>query len=288
MRWPLVAALAVALTSLPAAAHVNVESTRREITQKPFSALVDFRFGFTQGNVNTLSFALQDRFAVHHGRHLLFLFNESGFAARTLARDGQGVTDLPTERYQNAHLGHLRYSLRIVKFLAAEAFTQLQMNEFLVLRTRLLLGLTPRFTIFENQQFGVFAGAGYIAEYEQLDERFFVAQPGGYGSTNWWHRFGAMVAMSLRASERLEIHTTTYAQPRFDAWGDLRVFNQAELEVDIVEHFSIKLVATIAHDTRPPLLCRTELAPGDTCAATDDWRLLPTDVSLANALSIEW
>ena len=283
-----IAGLVVALVPAIASAHVNVESSRRKLKAQPFSALVDFSFGFSQGNINTLNISLEDRFSFSRGRHLLFFFNESGFASKTLARNRLGVNDLVPERYKNAHLGHARYSLRIKKWLAAEAFTQVQTNEFILIRTRILLGVTPRFTIFENDQFGVFAGPAYLGEYEDLDERFYVDQPGGFGNVNWWHRLGTMLTLSLTVHERAEIHTTTYAQPRFDAPGDLRVFNQGELSIEITEHFAFKLVATIAHDTRPPRLCTQLRVPGVDCAPSEILPVVPTDIALENVFSIDW
>ena len=291
MRW--VAILTTSLLALlswssSAHAHVNVEGPRRELQDKPFSAMLDFQFGFSQGNINTINVSLQDRLAFSSGRHLLFLFNQSGFASKTLARNRLGVNDLVPERYKNAHMGHMRYSYRALKWLAAEAFTQLQTNEFILLRTRWLLGATPRLTIFENEQFGLYAGVAYIAEYEDLDERFYVDQPGGFGHINWFHRLGNMLSLSLTVHERAEILNTTYVQPRFDAPADMRIFNQGELEIEITEHFSFKLVATVAHDTRPPRLCTTQLTPGIACAPADILPLIPTDIALDNAISINW
>lgn len=283
-------ALGVGAQARVAGASVNVEKRRAAFAKPGFTGALSVELGFLQGNVNVLDVSGSSRFGFGAAQHYVFLFNDSAFAARALPRSRQSVADLGdrSTRFKNRHMGHLRYGYRVLKWMALEALTQLEMDEFLLLRTRFVLGATPRFTIHENRVFGLYAGPAYLAEYEELDERTFVDQPGTTRADNWWHRFGGMVTMRLTLPARVELYSTTYVQPRFDAPQDMRVYNEGELALDLTERLRWKLVATVRFDSRPPRYCVSQIPEGGACDAAEVLRLLPLDVGLDSALSFEF
>lgn len=283
-------ALGIGVHSSTARASVNVEKRRAAFAEPGFTAALAVELGFQQGNVNVIDVSGSSRFGYGALDHYVFLFNDSAFAARSLPSSRQSVADLAdrSTRFKNRHMGHLRYGYRVVKWVALEALAQLEMDEFLLLRTRFLLGATPRFTIHETRVFGLYAGPAYLAEYEELDERTFVDQPGTTRPDNWWHRFGGMLTLRLTLPRRVEMYSTTYVQPRFDAPQDMRIYNQAELALDLSERVKWKLVATVRFDSRPPRYCLTAIAEGGTCDPAEVQRLLPLDVGLDSALAFEF
>lgn len=282
--------IAIASPARPAVASVNVEK-RRALFDKPgFTGALSVELGFQQGNVNVIDVSGSSRFGFGAASHYVFLFNDSAFAARALPRNRQSVSDLTdrSTRFKNRHMGHLRYGYRVLKWMALEALAQLEMDEFLLLRTRFVLGATPRFTIHENPVFGIYAGPAYLAEYEELDQRTFVDQPGTTRPDNWWHRFGGMLTLRLTLPKRVEMYSTTYVQPRFDAPWDMRIYNQAELALELTERLRWKLVATVRYDSRPPRYCISQIPTGGACDPAEVLRLLPIDVGLDSALAFEF
>ncbi len=271
------------------ASGVNVESRRPKITRPGAMFEAQGDFGFRQGNVNLLETGLKARIAYQHDDHLIFYFHDSAMNARTLARNGGSVSQLGRRgsRFVNRHMGHLRYSLRLMDWFRAEALNQVEMNEFLLTRTRLLLGVVGRFTVFSNEVFGMYAGPGYLAEYEELDPRTFVAQPSGRGADNWWHRFSGVLTLSLRLTDRLAMQSTTYVQPRIDDPADVLVLNDNSLDVELAEHFQLRLTAGLRHDSASPTYCAADLAAG-VCPVGSSVRLVSTDVSLSNALAVRF
>jgi hypothetical protein len=214
---------------------------------------------------------------------------ESRFATRAKARDGLGITDVgkASSRFVNRHMGHVRYAVSVLEWLAGETFAQLETNEFVLLRMRLLFGGGPRLAFFQNDQFAGHVGTAYMAEYEQLDSQSFVSQPTSSDRTNWWHRWSSYLSLRLLVREGLSMGCTTYVQPRFDALSDVRVIHDAALEVALSEWLGLELGMAIRHDSKPPVYCAVSVADAP-CATGDTLELEATDVRLENALSFRF
>ncbi len=281
----LVACLVMLLPAV-ALADINVEARRPSKDDDGFDFRLETRIGFKQGNINFLDLGGEARLAYQRGRHFAFYFHDSTVTGRSLARAGGTVNDVLSRdaRYVNRHLGHLRYSVRATQRVAPEIFGQLETNEFTLVRARWLFGLGLRFTLWENEQFGMYAGPAYLAEREDLDNRFFISQPTADGPDNWFQRLGSVLTMSFRATDRISLHTTTYFQPRFDVPTDFIVLNDNALAVKLVNHLELKLSATIRHDHAPSLYCAAPLAAG-ACAPELTRRLVANDVALTNAFA---
>jgi hypothetical protein len=52
---------------------------------------------------------------------------------------------------------------------------------------------------------------------------------------------------------KLLAQNTTYAQPRFDRFDDVRVLNETELMVRVADAFLVGVTASVLHDTQPPM-----------------------------------
>lgn len=265
---------------------VNVEQHRPD--RPGVSGNLDFKLGYRQGNVNRVDIGLKSRISVLTGRHLVLLLTDSRFASQSKARDGGSVTQLGSDeaRFANRHMAHVRYNVRMWDWLASEVFSQIETDEFLLLQTRVLFGAGPRFVLFENDEFGGYLGTTYMAEYERLDRDTFVAQPSGRGARTWWHRSSTYLSLRFLATDRLILASTTYVQPRFDNFADVRVVSDSSLEVSLATRLALKLGVSIRHDSRPPTACSEDL--GIACAADDSYQLQRTDVLVDNALSLKF
>lgn len=291
-RTPLASLTLLLLCGLPRTGHadINVESRRGKYAKDGFLFEADLAFGFRQGNVNLLDLGANTGISYKKQDHLVFLFHESAFATRTLARDDQGVDDLPDRdsRFKNRHLGHLRYVYTVRPWLKLEALTQGETDEFLLVRARALVGGLPRFVLVDEEIFTLAIGSGYIAEYEELDPDQFVFQTTSNSGRNWWHRWGSVLALQYQITDRFSAFSTLYVQPRFGDLTDARIFNETSFHIAITDHFGFRLTASIRHDTKPPYLCTVDIEAGGFCPPMNIRQLVATDVSLDNAFTIRF
>ena len=121
----------------------------------------------------------------------------------------------------------------------------------------------------------------------RLDDRFFLAQRGAATPDNWWHRFGSVLTLGLRLTDRVSMQSTTYYQPRVTDFADFIVLNDNALTVAVAERVDLRLLASIRHDGAPPRYCTAPLTAAG-CPPDADQRLVATDVALENALAVRF
>ncbi|MCH9650095.1 MAG: DUF481 domain-containing protein [Deltaproteobacteria bacterium] len=153
------------------------------------------------------------------------------------------------ERAVNSGFSHLRWGRNRGPRLGIEAFAQHQFNEFTNLDTRVLLGLGGRFALFRKPQKEAFLGSGYMFEFERLD----VPVEGPDDLESRHHRWTNYISIKINTpDDRLLFVNTLYVQPRFDQPDDLRLLDEAELQIKITDRVSFGLSASLAHDSDPP------------------------------------
>ena len=287
----LAAAGAIVLGARPADATVNIETVRARLGEREgLSGQIELRFSMRQGNVNVLDFAGASHLAFRRKRHFGILISDSRLVALTTWRRGQTTSDLsdPSARIQNQNMGHARYNFAFLDWLRGEAFVQLQADEFLIVRTRFLMGVGPRFLAYDGKILRVAFGTSYMAEYEDLDELRLVRQRPPAPARNWWHRWNNYASISTRLGERMGIAISTYVQPRFDMFRDLRVSATGELSIDLGEHWAFKLRTSLEYDSLPPVACARAIEPGTVCAREDEFPLRAVDLGIQNAITVKF
>lgn len=287
----LAATCAIVLGCPEARATVNIEAARARLEKREgLSGQIELRFALRQGNVNVLDFAGATHLAFHRKRHFAILLSDSRFGALTTWRRGQTTADLsdPSTRIQNRNMGHARYNFTFLEWLRGETFVQLEADEFLIVRTRFLMGIGPRFVVHEGPVLRVAVGTSYMAEYEALDRQRLVRQRPDAPSDNWWHRWNNYASVSARLGERLGISVSTYVQPRFDMPRDLRVAATGELTIDLGEHWAFKLLTSLDYDSLAPVACARAIEPGMVCARDDEFPLRSVDLGIQNAITVKF
>jgi hypothetical protein len=289
---PLAAAWTVALGSVEARATVHIEMARKQLESREegLSGQIELRFSMRQGNVNLLDFAGASHLALRRKRHFAILLSESRLVALTTWRRGQTTADLsdPSTRIQNQNMGHARYNFAFTRWLRGEGFVQLQADEFLIVRTRFLMGTGPRFVIHDGEVLRFAVGTSYMAEYEALDELRLVRQRPEAPARNWWHRWNNYASVTARFGERLGIGISTYVQPRFDMFRDLRVSATGQLTIDLGEHWAFKLLTSLEYDSLAPVACARAIEPGAICARDDEFPLRGVDLGIQNAITVKF
>lgn len=272
---------------------VNIESQRKVLPRERtpgWSGLSGLNFSLRSGNVFLLDVGGNLSVNVIHGRHEVLMLGSSRFAAKAAARDTEKIGDLvgnDDTRFANAHLGHLRYSLTVLPWLAADLFTQLSSDEFILLQARWVFGLGPRFILFRNDEFAAVFGTGYMPELEYLNPTAFVGQPESTSHMNWWHRWNNYLSFKLDAGELLTISATTYLQPRIDRLTDFWVLNENALSVKLTKRLQLKLALTIRHDSKPPTAC-VEAFDDGVCPIGRSFAVRPTDIRIENAFAFSF
>ena len=275
------------LLGLPSAARadgLNIEKMRLDPDKDGFSTSIQLSLAFNEGNVNLLDFGASGNGAYRKGRHLVFAIGSSRFASRTRNSEGEGLADLRSEdaRFTDKHQIHFRYNFRVFDWLRAEAFTQVESNEFQLIQLRSKTGVGPRFTPFQNPVFATHLGLLYMLDAEFLDLESFLSAPDPNRAESVVHRASAYLTLAYDG-DRFAAQTTTYVQPRFDRFRDVRVLHETEFEVKILDHLSYKVLLGADFDREPPTFCADPEPTG--CPASEVVRIRQRDLTLRNALS---
>ncbi|HRB67210.1 MAG TPA: DUF481 domain-containing protein, partial [Chitinophagales bacterium] len=144
----------------------------------------------------------------------------------------------------NSGFFHFRYNYKIRKWLRWEAFSQVQYNKLTGLRMRFLLGTGPRFKLVEVNKFKSYLGTLYMLEYEINEDKTEKLLQG---------RFSGYLSFSFRPINTIELVSTTYYQPRFDAIKDFRVSTENAIFFKFHKILSFGLNYRMTYDSRPPL-----------------------------------
>jgi Protein of unknown function, DUF481 len=251
MPRPLAAvAAAAALVSgaSSALAQVNVEALRADIDGKKLYLALQASVAAHSGNTEGVVASGGAFGALTIGPHLLFLKLQGEYAE---------FSGVPT--ITNA-FAHARYTAHLLDFLYGEVFAQVEEDRFQRLALRQVDGVGLRFGIVQKRWLGLFVGTAWMLDWEKLDDQFVF----GNGASWFAQRWSNYLSVTWKINGRARISDTLYVQPRFNAFSDLRLFNDSSFVMDIDKRFSIKIDCGVHHNTTPPL----EVLPTDVDAAT--------------------
>lgn len=227
---------ALVLLGAPATlAQVNVEPIRArlEATGTTFEA----RFGLVGRRGNTDGLEANGGFLIgfSHGPSLAYL-NASGNYAEY---DG--------ERQVAKSFAHLRYNYRLCPRVAAEAFAQIENDEFRRLLARELLGIGPRFTLISSALVRLNYGTSVMFEWTQRDDAVPVS------SRNVENvRWNNYIALTLVVQERITLTETAYYQPRFDDFGDFWFLNVTSARFQVTDVLASRIDFTLRREAEVP------------------------------------
>ncbi|MES3631098.1 MAG: DUF481 domain-containing protein [Longimonas sp.] len=250
--WPVVLLFsALTLLTVPVSAQVNTERMRN-LDVEGFSATLGGSVALQSGNTELLEVGVDTRMDLLYAPHHLFLVSEVRYGQS----DGR--------RFRDRSFAHLRYNYRFGGPLVAEAFTQVERDNFALLELRTLAGGGLRLRLLDSEPARLFAGFTPMFESERLDPNRVGTHPARTATVRLSHYANAR----LRVNERTFLLSTTYAQPRIDAFGDIRLLNETRLGVGITRALALRVSLNVRYDSRPP---------GD----VSDWTL-----SLTNGLTV--
>jgi len=219
----------------PVHAQVNTEKMRA-LDVDGFRTTVGADIAWQSGNSDLFEVGARARFDYRTGRQYAFFVGE----ARYGEEDGKAFRD--------RSFGHLRYNRELRPWLVAEAFSQVENNGFARLQLRVLAGIGIRMRVVDTGRFKLFQGTTPMFEYENLESSGLVRHPATMSTVRWSN----YVNLRLRLTEKTQVLTTVYVQPRVDDLGDLRILDEATLAVALTEHVTLAVSFNLGYDSRPP------------------------------------
>lgn len=136
---------------------------------------------------------------------------------------------------------HLRYNRILRERLVWEVFGQAQYNERIQIFFRGLLGTGPRFLVFDDENYAVYAGMAYMFDYEQIADPSIIYRD---------HRLSSYVSFNLKPSKVVNFAGTFYYQPIITNFSSSRLSGQSSLVLHITRRFSVGVNVSVSHNPR--------------------------------------
>lgn len=230
------ATLALAPVAGALDAQVNTERLRRTDVEQGLAGQAGLDLTVRAGNVELVLLAPSVRIDVRSARWNTFLVTQADFGWQR------------GERFSNQALAHLRLGYRAAEPLVLEWFAQGDYDRSRRLTLRALTGAGPRLLLVRTPAWEAALGTAYMFEHEELD------LPAGavHASRTDAHRWSSYVTVQGRAGDRLAAVVTAYAQPRLDAFADVRMLGDARLAVQLAGALGLQVSGLVRWDGRPP------------------------------------
>ena len=231
-----VLAFAVALCwPVKAHAQVNIETLGDLGTARKVATSIDLRLEYRSGNVDHSKLDVDVRTDVRTQRAHSFV----------LLRGGVGL--LGGERFANEGLAHLRVMIGSGR-VVPEAFVQGDYDKSRRLDARVLGGGGFRLTLYESPKRVVAWGSSWMLEHERYD----LDANAQHDTRTTAHRWSNYIVVRRNFGANASISWTAYAQPRFDAFDDVRVLTDATVGVGITSTLAMTTTFHLRHDSKPP------------------------------------
>ncbi|MDG5492442.1 DUF481 domain-containing protein [Psychroserpens sp. SPM9] len=159
------------------------------------------------------------------------------------------VNDLNLQKIEgnslvNRGTQHLRYNRKVSSRIKWEAFVQAQYDAISEIDFRGLLGTGPRFKLSEHENYRFYLGTLIMYEYEKasnvISDR---VQKDVRGS--------AYLSFSMYPTETISIISTSYYQPRIDAFSDYRFSSNTALLFEVFKNLAFKTNFNYFYDAFP-------------------------------------
>ena len=232
----------------PARGQVNAEPLRPNPWKDGFGLGLDATLSLLAGNVDLFDVggALRLQYLTLHPS----VSSSPPWAAQRVALTGNGrFAQKNDQPIVSQAYTHARWTAMWIPRLGSDVFVQLQYNRFQRLELRALVGLGLRLELVHTQAFLLWMGSAWMLEKNKID-----VQPGAPDRAETLdHRWTNYLSLRLAVLDgRLLMQNTVYAQPRFDAFGDVRVLEELEVLAKVTDSFALGLTFAVLYDSEPP------------------------------------
>lgn len=222
--------LVLVLLATPLSALVNTEIFRRHDMEDGFTSKVDVNATFFTGN---------SHYSDTSGRFRTDYYSEQnqGFAVLNLSQrtnnDG---------RFVNNGFGHIRGILKDTDTAATELFIQKEFDEFLLLRSRLVVGGGRRYQHMNTDTFKSHFAIGAMWEEEVIRDN----------SDKTLVRASTYYTLSYTKPNAYVVRSTSYFQPHIGRLNDYRFLTDTSLSIEITKAIDFVTTLRMRYDSLPP------------------------------------
>jgi len=199
-----------------------------------FSGSANGAVDWRSGNVDSLRTAGDLMLSFRADRHLTFVVVKGEMGVKSDAL------------YLAKAFEHLRYRVGIGGRWSGEFYAQHGYDKFQRLKFRVLSGAGLRFDVAEWEGGQVAIGTSYMPEFEELNAE--VSADG----LQFFHRWSNYLSFGFGLSKEFSFSSTTYIQPRFDAFSDYRLSNESGFKIALGDMLVSPFSFGLAYDSRPP------------------------------------
>lgn len=210
---------------------VNIESSRIQSDTTGWAGSGGASFSLAQNTQQITAASVEAHLQYKTQKDLWLILGDYGFL-----KGG-------AEKFLANSFAHVRYNLKLNKWLRWEAFTQVQSNHITQIRSRYLSGTGPRFKIMSHNKLRVYAAS--LMMYEHETER---TKPAVKHNNL---RSSSYLSFTFLPAENIELISTTFFQPLFNSLSDHRWFNQSVLRVKANTHFALYIKWNYLYDRKP-------------------------------------
>jgi hypothetical protein len=154
-----------------------------------------------------------------------------------------------TRRFLGQAFAHVRWIAMAWRRLGSDVFAQVQFDDFLRLRRRVLLGVGARVVLVHHPRVRVWGGTGAMFEHERIRVDEGAPDPTTTSTARWTSYLAIRLSF---ADARLLLQNTTYVQPRFDRLADLRVLDELQVLSVVTPQLALGITFSTWFDRRPP------------------------------------
>ncbi len=221
------------VVALPRAGRAQIVNTLVGFDEEEqgWSGGVETRFSLTGGNTELVSLSAGGSVQFQSGANRWRLL---GDASRETS---QG------ERVEEETVAHLRYNRQLLPWVSTLTFVQHQRNPFQRLKTRFLAGAGARFDVVRASRIHAALGASHMVEVERIEDA---------SGTDTDQRLSVFAILEGKLSEPVVVEVTSFVQPLWSDFSDMRAILAASLRVTLVGSLAMTLNYDLQHDTEPP------------------------------------
>ena len=199
-----------------------------------FNGSVNGAVDWRSGNVDSLRTAGDLMLSLREDRHLTFVVVKGEMGVKSDAL------------YLAKAFEHLRYRVGIGGRWSGEFYAQHGYDKFQRLKFRVLSGAGLRFDVAEWEGGQVAIGTSYMPEFEELNAEV------STGGPQFFHRWSNYLSFGFGLGKEFSFSSTTYIQPRFDAFDDYRLSNESGFSIALGDVLVSPFSFALAYDSRPP------------------------------------
>jgi Protein of unknown function, DUF481 len=244
----------LSLGERPALAQVNAEVLRPNPLREGWTGGLDGNLALARGNIDLLDVGGGGRVQYqtlhpvvpgHDGVPDALPF----IAQRAFLTTSARFAERADTTYMKQAFVHARWTGMWSERLGTDVFAQYQLNEFLRLQGRAVVGTGVRAEVVHQPVLMAWGGSGYMFEYNRISVLQGAPDARQSRDHRWTNYFTARLA--LFESELL-VQNTLYYQPRFDNFGDFRILEELEALSKVTDVFAFGMTLAVLHDSAPP------------------------------------